>query len=245
MPPELRADSSGEVPSQTPLQEGFLFDGRKIKLKNWLVSKSPFLGGLYEGAVQILYRDPPMPGWQHFVPHAIREIRNRLPNCLAGTESVGRMNYDSEIKKISEIWIEKGVPFATLPEGGEISDSTDEAAVSLPKEIFDRVSRLAKDASDVRSRKYRSAYRLFKAMVPEGDFGDNEPVIEQWIEVTDWFADSSRTHVQGEGQDVGDRTEYVQKFEAVEHILLGLIDSSLDYSRLPAELNEILDRANS
>jgi len=69
-------NSNAETPPETPTPETTLLDSGRIRLRDWLISKSTFLGDLYEGAVKILYADPPIAGWQHFTAHAVREIRN-------------------------------------------------------------------------------------------------------------------------------------------------------------------------
>ena len=241
--PDPSTSHHQEVPDQTPLEEVSLFDDKRTRLKNWIASKSSFLGGLYEGAVMILCGNPPLPGWRHFTAHAVREIRNRLPDCVAGTESVSRLDYHQEVRKISAAWAAQGLPTARSV-GTEATTST-ETSISISKEIYDSISKMVKDSSEVSDRKYRSAYRLFHTLVPEGEFGEKEPIIQEWIGVTDWFA-NKRTHVQAaDTQEVNGHQEYVEKFEMVEHILLGLIESSEDFSQLPAELNEILENTNN
>lgn len=235
--------TQGQVPDQTPPEKVSFFDSRRIKLKNWVSSKSPFLGDLYEGSVIILYGDPPLPGWRHFTAYAVREIRNRLPDCVTETESVTRVDYYQEVKKISAKWTPQDSP---LPRATnvEITTST-EVNVPIPKEVYDGISKMVKDSMEVSDRKYKTANRLFHALVPEGNFGEKEPVIQEWIDVTDWFANSERTHVQTGAQEAENHEEYVRRFEMVEHILLGLIDSSEDFSQLPKELNEILENTNN
>jgi hypothetical protein len=232
------------VPDQTPSEEVSPFDDKRIRLKTWITSKSSFLGDLYEGAVMILYGDPPLPGWRHFTAHAVREIRNRLPDCVAETESISKLDYPQEIKKISSAWTTLGLPIT-----GTVSTeptTSIEMNTLIPRIIYDSISKMVKDSLEVPDRKYATAYRLFNTLVPEGEFGEKEPIIQEWIDATDWFASSERTHVKSDTQEeVDGYQEYVQSFEMVEHILLGLINSSEDFSQLPKELNEILENTNN
>jgi hypothetical protein len=48
------------------------------ELAEWLGGISPSIAELYQGAVELLFHRP-VPGFSRFVSHAVREIRNRLP----------------------------------------------------------------------------------------------------------------------------------------------------------------------
>src|ERR1700677_2005187 len=54
------------------------------ELEVWLGQHSPDLVDIYRGALKILFV-PEFPGRLRFVSHAVREIRNRVPDAITGT----------------------------------------------------------------------------------------------------------------------------------------------------------------
>ena len=54
----------------------------RIELFGWLENNAPALAPVYRGALALAVLDS-FPGRVHFVAHAIREIRNRLPSALS------------------------------------------------------------------------------------------------------------------------------------------------------------------
>ena len=55
---------------------------RRVDLRSWLQRNAPSLGELYVGAVLLVFGRP-IPGRVRFVAHAVREIRNRLPDVVS------------------------------------------------------------------------------------------------------------------------------------------------------------------
>lgn len=246
--PDPSTNIREEVSDQTPSEEVSLFNDRKSKIKDWIASKSPILGSLYSGAVTILYTEPPTSGWPQLVAHAIREIANRLPDHIAGPEAStrGGFNLGSEVRKISNVWRSRTLEHISTSGPTEATSSIPVSdSIPVPREIYLGLSKIVQDDNEAEGRKYRKAKSLFEALVPEGNFEEKEPIIEQWVSVTGWFADGGRVHVNNNKEEVEDIAEYKQNFEMVEHILLGLIESSEDFSQLPAELNEILENTNN
>jgi hypothetical protein len=63
----------------------------------------------YEAAVTMAFDDT-FPGRVWFIAHALRDIRNRLPEALDGGTRGPRTEYSHLAKKITTCWIEDGLP---------------------------------------------------------------------------------------------------------------------------------------
>lgn len=238
---DATTDTSGETPDQTPANTEGTLDARRARLRSWIASKDPVLADLYEGAVIILLGEPPIAGWPYFTSHTVREIRNRFPDAVAGKEASTRVRYEQDVKELGEVWKDKGLQYSESAGSAEVPTSTEEEKV-VPGKIYEILSRMVQKDATIPEKKYAAAQRLFKALVPEGEYGEKEPIILQWVEVTNWFEETA--HV-GRSEESIDRAEYIAQFEKVEHILGGLMESSEDFSQLPAELNEILENTNN
>jgi hypothetical protein len=70
-----------------PLSQAYWTHAR-LELQAWLQRNAASLAELYGGAARLVY-DTPLPGRVRFVCHAVREIRNRLPDVLSGA-TLGR-----------------------------------------------------------------------------------------------------------------------------------------------------------
>lgn len=71
-----------------------VWTGERTALRDWLSRNAASLAQLYEGAVVMLYvHDPLLPGWSRLVAHAGREIRNRLPDAVAGKKVAKQLQY--------------------------------------------------------------------------------------------------------------------------------------------------------
>jgi hypothetical protein len=236
---ETTTAAAGEIPEETPPEGVSAINvlSKREKLKQWLYSKDVDLGGLYEGAILSLYTEQPGPGWAYITAHAGRELGNRLPDVVSGTERVSRLNYDGEVQKISKLWVAARMPYL----GAEEATTTTIETYTIPREVYERLSRLVEDNNEAGTRKERKARLLFETLVPGQEPADQKPAIEQWMEVVTWF--SERAHI-GRTQ-VESHTVYREKLEAMEGMLYALVESSEDFSQLPAELNEILENTNN
>src|SRR5579862_3363825 len=72
------------------------------EIRDWLDHKAPSLAELYAGAVILLYANP-LPGRVRFVAHAVREIRNRLPDAVAGPTKNQGLQYKNRLDDIVKL----------------------------------------------------------------------------------------------------------------------------------------------
>lgn len=241
-----KAQNSENTPDQTTTEGTSFFNDRRLKIINWMEPKSSVLCNLYKSAVISLYSEPPKYGWPILVAYAIREITNQLPNHVADLEISDRgLNRDGEIQKIGNIWTEQQLSSLIPTENTDTPSSTDDQTrIPIPRDLFMILADLVEDNTKIEDRKYRKAYRLFKAIIPEGEFKEKDPIINEWIGVTGWFSKDGKFHVNKNKTEVGDINEYKRNFEMVENILLGAIQSRENFGQTLTELNTILNHAN-
>ena len=92
------------------------------ELLAWHKRNAPSLAELYEGAVELLYRQQ-LPGWTRFVGHAVREIRNRLPDAISGSTQVPPSETAKHLDAISQAWKDAGLHQHSIPSSDEFQSS--------------------------------------------------------------------------------------------------------------------------
>lgn len=116
-------------PSETTSGETW-WTAERAELYRWLERHAPGLAPVYRAAAQMAF-DEAFPGRVWFVAHAIREIRNRLPDALAGDVAASRTDYVELTNEVHARWIEDGLP----------SDGTPGVDASAEPSAADRGSR--------------------------------------------------------------------------------------------------------
>lgn len=212
------------------------------KLVDWFMRNAPSLGELYQGAVRLLFADPPIPGRSRFIAHAVREIWNRLPEVLTGLR-LSRLEYVNRCDDLIELWEREG-----LPSDGSIPVSVNEAdhelpsgTVPLPRKVYFEVARLLKDHKATRKKPLEKASIVFSELAPENrGFTDAmRPVLLRWVEIGQWAvkcAHSGRTDTELLDE------AFHQNFVRFERILASLIR---EFFATMEALDAILEEANS
>ncbi len=217
---------------------------RRIELRGWLERNAPSLGELYEGAVALMFVTP-VPGRIRLIAHAVREMRNRLPDVISGAKSGGTLQYKNRLDDVTKVWLRSGLPAdgsfpnTTLGLGVEPPEAPD---IPIERRVFMEVSRLVKDHVAARQRPEDAAIRLFEAIAPENlPLRDSlRPVVRQWLSITDWFV--GRVHDSGQTDTDCDEKEFRAKFELFEATLAALVRG---FFSTVEELDEILEDTNS
>jgi hypothetical protein len=216
---------------------------RRQRVHDWLKRNAPSLAELYVGVVEMLYtQDPPIPGWSRFVAHAVREIRNRLPDAVAGRKVAERLDYVSRLDAIVAIW--EPVELSEMIALNATADAavTPGQTIGVKRRVYDLVSALTRAHLEARERPKEAAWRLFEALAPEttDQCASLEPTINQWLSITSWF--QGNAHDQGKEDRIYDRDEYRRKFETCETTLTSLIQ---DFFKTTDELDKILEDTNT
>lgn len=209
----------------------------------WFQRNAPSLGELYKGSLRLLYDDQ-LPGYTRFVAHAVREIRNRLPEYLAGFKGGKRLDYRLRIEQLKKKWTTlsplKNDVAGTSQETAEPSD--DSQTIPIPIDIVREIGELIDDHLAVSEKRKDAAKSLFKAASIAGidQAFPLGPSVDMWLDVTDWFM--NLVHDGGKvDEDIGlDQTrKKFNQFEGMINSLVGYFYSTTD------TLDEILQEANN
>jgi hypothetical protein len=230
---------SGEIGSPNQIQA--FWSRQRLELSSWFQRNAPSLGELYRGAA-IMIAARSFPGRTRFVSHAVREIRNRLPDFISGIRRVPALQYKNTLDEISHRWKKTGLPLdGSRPEQFSDPDAEPQNTVSIPIHLYDRISALIRDHVDAREKPSESAERLFMGNAP-GNFqlaGTLRPVVNQWLDLTEWFM--KKAHDSGVIDSAVDAKELESKFELFEATLGALLRG---FFTTIEELDEILEQAN-
>jgi len=112
----------------------------------------------------------------------------------------------------------------------------------VPSPLFRRMAVLIKDHVETREKPLDAAIKLFEGRNPENRrLRDTlRPIINQWLEVTDWFV--RKVHVPNISDVVIDQDELRKQFELFEATLGALVRGFFTTVR---DLDEILEDTNS
>lgn len=230
----------GEAPD-TPHRPMPEMNRQRQKLVSWFKTKAPALGELYEGSLRLVY-DQTFPGRYRLVAHAVREIRNRLPDVISGPRKGAKLETKNRLNELVMAWKRAGLSFdgvipLSVTRGPEISNTV----IKLPQRLFREIVALLNDHNKVSERKEDIASRLFEGIAPENKQLRNYlvPIANNWINVTEWFVD--RTHeTSNERTDINER-QFIEKFELFETILIAMVGI---FDRVIKDLDKILEDAN-
>ena len=210
----------------------------RLALVDWLDSYAPALTPLYMGALSLAMREN-FPGRVHFIAHAIREIRNRLPGALGPMVKRRDAGYQDLTDKIKRRWIKEG-----LPERGSLESLKESVAtVSGPRyrevsfEFLASVGRLIENHTAAQMNRKARERSGFGAL---GEY-DQSPqhVVENWNNL---FPDAQGfAHARDKPLPEGADAEWVENFLRFEQYLMDLQRPS--YENLD-ELDRLLQKAN-
>ena len=207
-------------------------------LVEWLDTHAPALTPLYRGALSLAMRDS-FPGRAHFIAHAIREIRNRLPGALGPEVECLGAGYEQVTDKIQRRWIEEGF----REDGSLVSLKESVATASGPGyfevsfEFLASVGRLIENHTAAQMNRKARERSGFGAL---GEY-DQSPqhVVENWNNL---FPDAQGfAHARDKPLPEGADAEWVEHFLRFEQYLMVVQKHS--YENLD-ELDTLLRKAN-
>lgn len=213
----------------------------RLEIYSWFQRNAPSLGELYAGALKMVYEDN-FPGRTRFIAHAVREIRNRLPDVICGVRGEPSFQWKNRLDALVSAWQKSGFPLdGSIPVNLSENHSLPSHLVPFPIKLLEKFARLLHDHNNTREKPEEAAIRLFHGTSPESiEFIDSmRPVVRQWLDVTDWFV--SKAHDGGRGDGDINLSEFQKKFEIFEITLGGLLRGFFE----PLEdLDEILEETN-
>ena len=204
-------------------------------LQLWLRRIAPHLAPIYHAGLRMVM-DKVFPGRVHLVAHAIREIRNRLPDAVAGETEVGP-EYHDLARRVHGEW--KGVGVSAFKERSE-PPVAGRDRYEVSGGLMEAVSALVDSYGRRDGRRRRNAERLFAAL------GGSDPrpfVIDHWFRTDDWVQNymhvGTTPHSREAEEEVG------VTFEQFERSLMALsMGSSRPHEHLEV-LDGLLESANS
>ena len=211
----------------------------RIALLGWLENNAPALAPLYGGALSLAMLDS-FPGRMHFVAHAIREIRNRLPGALGTTVKRRNAGYEHLTDKIRERWLAEG-----LPEDGRLpppAESAPSASGRLRRDVsvefLASVGRLIEAHDEAQANKRAREEHAF------GTLSDRGPspryIVENWKTL---YPDAHEfAHAADEPRPAEADREWVANFFAFEGVLMTI--SKPSYENLD-DIDKLLERTNT
>jgi len=221
----------------------------RLKIREWLQEQAPPLAQLYEGAVCLVFEQP-IPDKLRFVAHAVREIRNRLPDYISSGNGHKRLEYTKEVERLLEIWQDCGfsltqtVPDSQMNSSGSLPPLSPD--IPVPQKLFLTIQQLLQKHLEVRLSNREKAIRFFEICIPGKQSSETlSPIANHWWDVTEWFMD--QTHDKGK-VDIGEANrneqELQSKFKLFESFLIECARAQSFYSTTD-KLDEILEDTNS
>jgi len=210
-----------------------IMNERQRRIFDWLQQVGPDLAELYEGAVKMT-EDASFPGRGWFICHAVREIRNRLPNSVAGKHSIRHLSYPEEVTLIVKAWERAGLEGVYEKKKAKASN---EPRQFVTREVLAVIDGLMRRHKEVKNRKEENARRLLIALEPENEQMKSSlnPVVEKWIDETEWFVE--RVHV-GKATDEDELIAHFETFEIVLGTFAGYFYEGFE------EIEQLVEKAN-
>jgi hypothetical protein len=187
----------------------------------------------------------PISGRIRFVAHAVREICNRLPDAVSGSEVQPRVDYVTRLDEIARVWHRDGLSLdGTGPElfSDDAPSSAGPERVAINRALFVSVAALVRDHSGGRRKPEETAGRLFEAIAPENRALRETlvPVIRQWTGMAKWSVGRAHDWKLVDGEYPED--ELQRQFDIFETTLQALMRG---FFQAADDLDEILEDTNS
>lgn len=183
----------------------------------------------------LLYTNP-LPGHVRFIAHAVREIRNRLPDAIAGPTRKQRLDYTSRIDAIVKL---AGARTLIADIGETTAPRT--STITIDRKLARKMAALLEDHLTTRSKPLDAARRLFQTIAPENTARETlTPVLQHWIDTTEWFM--ALTHDNRRTDNQCPSRELQHQFMVFEGAISAVIKPFFDTLE---DLDAILEDANS
>jgi hypothetical protein len=170
--------------------------------------------------------------------HALRDMRNRLPNAIAGSVKGSKTEYSVLAAQVTQCWREDGLPgdgSSPVPAGHEAS-AEGPARLEVSATLIAAVGELVSGHLAIEPRKKESARRLWEAI-------GGQPVPDYAVRI--WLDATNRAekfaHLREKPLTAEDEEEFEQIFNPCERALVAMANKS--YENMD-EIDAILDFAN-
>ena len=211
----------------------------RIELLSWLENNAPALAPIYRGALALAMFGS-FPGRAHFIAHAIREIRNRLPGALGPKVARRDARYEQLTDEIRERWLADGFPEdgRLLPRAGSAPPASGPPGQHVSDELLTSVGELIEEHNEAQANRRAREEHAFGTM---SDRGAVPPYfVQHWRKL---YRDVEKfAHARDEPLPAEADGEWVANFLEFEEFLMAL--SKRSYESLD-DLDILLERANT
>ena len=118
---------------------------QRLEIYLWFQRNAPSLGELYAGALKMIFENS-FPGRTRFIAHAVREIRNRLPEVISGEKNRPTFQWKNKLDELIASWQKNGFPLnGSIPVDLSENHSLPSHLVPFPRKLLEKVARLLQD----------------------------------------------------------------------------------------------------
>ena len=197
----------------------------RLELYHWLLLRAPEIANVYAGALHMVESGHTVPGREHFVAHAARELWNGVVELVLGPD--GSTRPADRFQKIVKIW------------GGSEQCSSSENGIEIPCTVFEEVDQTVREykaRQKPRQKNVRMLQEMIGPSVPEDEL---EPEAKKINEIHRRFVRAA--HVNREKRNI-DWDDTVTEFRYIENVIRSTTRPS---SSIRKEIDEILEQANN
>ncbi len=194
-----------------------------------------------------MLENPSIPGRQHFICHAARDIGNRFPELVTETAQIKRVEMTDELVRLEELWTADRLDHLELSSAsvaaGDENIAQPRAELPVSYQVFRQIQAVIVLQRKVSENRRAKVIKMLEAVAPENK-GRPEilyPLSEQWMDLTSWFV--SYTHA-GNKPRIADEEELQSRVRAFEDFLHTTIRGTLFFGPVDT-LDEILEDTNS
>lgn len=211
------------------------WNSQRTQLLAWFKQNAPGLGELYKSALRSLH-DKSLPARFIMLAHAVREIRNRLPDTVESIIKSKKISYENRLDEIISALKKNNFQLENMQ-----LPASNEVVISLPHEASKLLAKLISDHSTGKNTGRRRIIDFFFAMAPE----DVElrqlfvKMISEWYDVTERFFKIA--HINSIEIHSIDEVEINQMFSIFEKTLFALL---CEYFSTKGEIDDVLAEAN-
>jgi hypothetical protein len=210
---------------------------QRLRVRAWLRERAPNLAPAYEATIR-LAADPTFPGRACFMAHALRDMRNRLPNAIAGPVKGSNTRYAHLADLVTKCWMEDGLPSdgsSPVITGREAS-AEGPARFEVSATLITAVGELVTGHLAIPSRKEEGARRLWATIggQPAPDYA-----IRTWLAATNQI--ERFAHLRDKPLTQEDVERFEEIFSTCDRALIAMANRS--YENMD-EIDAILGSAN-
>ncbi|MGM3309772.1 hypothetical protein ACSQ6I_27950, partial [Anabaena sp. WFMT] len=208
---ELNSHNLKPTSSDVPQSPPRYWTNTRDEILSWLNENNSSLADLYKGAVYLTFGSL-IPGKLRFISHAVREIRNRLPDSIPKISKT--LVYQDEVGKIEAIWESNGFDLDEIP-----------PEITINSHLFSEIQQLIKKHKAVRENNQERTFKFFELCISDNQLDRNilEPIVNHYWDITEWFMkkthEPGKTHDKSKPKLAPDDQEIRYQFEQFESFL--------------------------